>query len=175
VLVSKKVSRSVGSIGALLALAAAGLGCAFGEIRWTDPMGHLMSLEETQKYYSELVRFGDYHTALRFVDPELREKFLERDDLSLKFTDYESGPVDMSEDHRDSEVTVVYLGYEPDVLVERKFKEKQTWFREPPGNDWFVRPYLVDIEEPPPPRVVASASDVEPIDREREQDWNPEE
>jgi hypothetical protein len=84
---------------AAVALATTGLGCAFGEIRWDDPMGHLLSLEETQLYYSQLVRFNDYHTALRFVDPELRDSFLERVDMAIRFTDMKSGPVDMDSMH----------------------------------------------------------------------------
>ena len=143
---------------AAVALATTGLGCAFGEIRWDDPMGHLLSLEETQLYYSQLVRFNDYHTALRFVDPELRDSFLERVDMALRFTDMQSGPIDMDSMHRESEVVVTYLGYRPNVMVEKKYTEKQSWHRSPPGNEWFVRPYFVDIEEEPPPRVMADAS-----------------
>lgn len=154
----KKVRRFVGTAMAVFGLAAAGLGCAFGEIRWDDPMGRLLSLEETQMYYSQLVRFNDYNTALRFVDPELRETYLERQNMTLRFTDLQSGPIDLEDGHRKSNVTVTYLGYEPNVLIERAYTEKQAWFRDPPGNNWFVRPYFVDLEEEPPPRVVADAS-----------------
>ena len=165
--------KSLGAALAVLALAAGGLGCAFGEIRLNDPMGRLYALEETQWYYSQLVRFGDYHSALRFVDPELQEQYLERTELTIRFTDMQSGPINLDTMKANSDVTVKYLGYDPNTMIEKSYTEKQTWFRNRDGgNNWFVRPYIVDLEEEPPPRVVAEA-DITLLDEEKAKDMEP--
>jgi hypothetical protein len=153
-----RAGKSIRAMVAIVGLAASSLGCAFGEIRWDDPMGRLYALEEAQMYYSQLVRFGDFHTALRFVDPELQDQYLDRVDMGLRFTDMQSGPINLDTLKLKSNVTVRYMGYNPNTMVELRYTEKQAWHRKPNGgNGWVVRPYFVDIEAEPPARETTLA------------------
>lgn len=150
---SRTSSGFVWSVLVAVALCSSGLGCAFGEIRWDDPMGRLYALEEIQNNYTQLVRWNDYYTAMRFVDPELHEEFMKRNDMTMRFTDHQSGRLALDEGQAASTVEVRYLGYEPDRLIEVMIREKQVWYRDGPANDWFVRPHFIGIEAEPPPRV----------------------
>ena len=150
---TSRTSSVVWTLLAAVALGSSGLGCAFGEIRWDDPIGRLYALEEIQDQYTQLVRWNDYYTALRYVDPALQEQFLKRNEMTLRFTDHQSGMLSLDEKRRQSTVEVSYTGYEPDRLVEVVLHEKQVWYRDSKLNHWFVRPNFVGLEPEPEPYV----------------------
>ena len=99
--------RCAAALASVLILVALGsLGCAFGEFRPHDPMQREYSLEEMQKRYTDLVRFGNFARAARFIAPEQRKVFLDsmphEDDL--RFLDYEIDPFVLNEEMTESTV-----------------------------------------------------------------------
>jgi hypothetical protein len=122
----------------------------------TDPLGREDALQEAQKKYTELIRWGDVQRAGMYVDPELRESFLELADsmADLRFTDFEIGEIDF--DHDTATVSVTYRGYRVSEFVERSASEVQQWHRDGLKNDWLVRPELHDVVAAIEGRTVAS-------------------
>lgn len=111
----------------------------------TDPFGREDALEEAQKKYTELIRWGDVQRAGAYVEPELRDDFLALADAmqDLRITDFEIGEIDF--DHDSASVTVTYRGYLLNEFVERQAHEVQQWRRDGLKNDWRVRPELHDV------------------------------
>ena len=115
---------------------------ATGCVSFTDPLGRQDALAETQRRYTDLVRWGDLEGAGRFVDPELREEFeqLAGGFEKLRITDHEIGEIEHGE--RTAHVTVIYKGYSIAHLVEHTSRERQEWIRSGVKNVWHVRPQL---------------------------------
>jgi hypothetical protein len=113
----------------------------------TDPLGRQESLEASQKQYTDFVRWGELERASKFVDPELRDSFLDqlpRFDL-LRVTDFDVQ--DIEYDGEDEvHVVVTYHGFSLKNMVERRFREEQTWVRDPGlRNRWRVTTDLADV------------------------------
>jgi hypothetical protein len=111
-----------------------------GCITWfTDPMGYHAAFDDTQRQYTNYLRWGQLEKASGFVDPALREAFLKQAPAfeGLRITDFERGEVDYLGDH--ATVTVTYAGYALDTFVERKIREDQQWYRESGSSRWRVR------------------------------------
>ena len=129
--------------GALPAFALiATLGCA-GSI--FDFTGNEKALEEAQRRYTELVRWGEITGASAYVDPAISADFLAAAERfqHIRFTEFESGPLQFSDDSKTATVDVVYHTYSTKTFVEKSFREHQEWYREESaGNDWRVRPNL---------------------------------
>lgn len=108
----------------------------------TDPLGRQDALEETQKKYTDLIRWGEVERAVRYVDPELHGPFLEAAPgfSDLRITDFEIGEITSTKDSATIEVT--YKGYVVSQAVERTARETQHWYRDTIYNDWRVRPEL---------------------------------
>ncbi len=120
-------------------------GCASSP---ADPMGRQNSLEQSQRRYTQLVRWGELERASVFVESELRDGFLAyADDLaSIRITDFESGTPDYGEGEATATVKVTYHAYSTHTFLERKIHEKQEWFRDAGlSNTWTVRPQLDEI------------------------------
>ncbi len=136
---------------ALLSVMSGSVGCAFGEIYWTDPLKREFSLSEIQKRYTALVRFGAFTKASKFVDPELVDQFVSDfpSQGDLVFTDHESERIDFGEDgERDSAtVRVTYSAYYTHSPVVFEIVEIQHWYREGVTNDWRVRPEFDGLEK----------------------------
>ena len=125
------------------------LGCAFGEIRWTDPLQREISLEDAQHRYTVLVRWSNFEEAAKFVEPDLREDYLAGlpGFRELRFTEYESEPVRVDEERASATVDVTYYAYTPTSPIEQKVSETQEWSRQPAlGNRWFVRSTFHGLE-----------------------------
>ncbi|MCG8588155.1 MAG: hypothetical protein MJE66_02610 [Proteobacteria bacterium] len=124
-------------VAALLCVATAG--CTFGEFHFSDPLGREVSLEESQNQYTLLVRWSEFDRASSYVDPERREDFLASmpSFRHMRFTEFESGPVDIDEDGN-AVVKVTYYGYTVDSPFEVPVLEIQEWYRD--GGTWLVRP-----------------------------------
>jgi len=123
----------------------AALGCA-GSI--FDFSGKEDALEEAQSRYTELVRWGELVGASAYVDPAISADFLANAERfrNIRFTDFESGPLQFGENSETATVNVVYHAYSTRTLVEKQFREHQVWYREESaGNDWRVRPNLAAI------------------------------
>ena len=148
---SSRPLRLVLHRASLLFLLAAplSLGCAFGEMRWSDPLEHEYSLELIQKRYSDLVRFGNYKAASRYVDRADRSAFLSGmpKEGSVRFLDYESQPLELNPELTYALVEVTYVAYSPWTLVQFSVIERQEWTR-PDGfrNDWSVKSSFEGLE-----------------------------
>ena len=128
---------------ALVIIAA--IGCAG---TFSNPSGKKNSLEESQRRYTELVRWGEIERASAFVDPELQDEFLDHAAAiqDIRFTDFESGIPRFADGNDSASVTVIYHAYSLSTLVEKRVRENQEWFREGgPANHWRVRPDLRQI------------------------------
>ncbi len=134
------------AVGPLLGFALlATLGCAGTSF---DSTGNVYALEEAQRRYTELVRWGEIEGASAYVDPAITADFLVTAERfqDIRFTDYESGPLKFGDDSDTVTVDVVYHAYSIRMLVERKFVEHQEWYREASADDgWRVRPNLAAI------------------------------
>jgi hypothetical protein len=128
----------------IFVMLSSSLGCAFGEIYWTDPLKREYTLGEVQKRYTNLVRFGAFTQASKFVDPELATQFLDNFPSSetVVFTDSESERILFNEDGDRAEATVrvTYSAYYTSSPVVFEIVETQTWYREGAANNWLVRP-----------------------------------
>ena len=129
-----------------LRLALSTLLLALGCVSPRDPLGHRDALEDAQKQYTNLIRWGDAQHAVKFVDPELREKFLANaSELELlAISDYDVGQIEYADDDHTATVEVTYRGYSLKRLVEHTVHVTQEWHRIA-GNDWRVRPDIEDV------------------------------
>jgi hypothetical protein len=109
-----------------------------------DPLGRENSLEETQRRYTQLVRWGEIEKASAFVDEDEREALMAHGPRleSIRFTDYETGTIEY-EGSDAATVTVSYRAYSLATALEKEISEKQEWSREPGlKNVWHVRSEL---------------------------------
>jgi hypothetical protein len=129
-------------------IAMAGLGLA-ACVSPSDPWEHREALVQSQRRYTEAIRWGDLEKASRYVDPELREAFLALSSTfeTVRITDYEIGEPDLEpEKLARAEVDVTYHGFVMPHYIERRVTEQQVWYRdEGMGNEWRVRPELAAI------------------------------
>ena len=134
------------AIGTLLGCALfVTIGCANFRFDFT---GKEKALEEAQSRYTELVRWGEIQGASAYVDPAIAGEFLVTAERfkHIRFTDFESGPLQFGDDLKTATVNVLYHAYSTRTLTEKKFLEHQEWYREKSaGNDWRVRPDLAAI------------------------------
>ena len=129
-------------------VAVIALGCA-ACVSPSDPWERGEALKQTQKRYTEALRWGDLEKAARYVDPEMRSDFLALSNAfeNVKITDYEIGELDLDTDTlAKAEVVVTYRGYALPQYVEKRVKDHQVWYRdEESGNEWRVRPELAAL------------------------------
>lgn len=131
------------AVGPLLGLALLGaLGCAMASFDFT---GKERALEDAQRRYTELVRWGEIEGASAYVDPALATDFLDIAERfrDIHFSDFEIGPLQFGENSETATVNVVYHAYSTRTLVEKRIRERQEWYREASAaNAWRVRPNL---------------------------------
>jgi hypothetical protein len=131
---------------ALTALSLLALVAVAGCVSPTDPMGRRYALEESQRRYTNLLRWGDIEKAADFVDPALRQDFLDRaaEFEGIRITDFEIGSMHYDA-HDSARVTVTYHGYSVGTFLEHPIREHQEWFREDGSSAWWVRPEIEGI------------------------------
>jgi len=103
------------------------------------------TLEDAQRKYTELVRWGEIEEASAFVDPAISADFLVTAERfqGIRFTDFKSGPLQFAEGSDTATVNVIYRAYSTSTLVEKKISEHQEWYREESADDdWRVRSNL---------------------------------
>ena len=129
--------------GSMLSFALlATLGCAGNPFGDSDKQS---ALEDAQRRYTELVRWGEIDSASFYIDPAIASEYLDTAQLfeDIRFTDFESGALQFGEGSNTATVNVVYHAYSTKTLVEKTFRERQEWYREASAdNDWRVRPNL---------------------------------
>ncbi len=135
---------------ALSACVLLALGCAFGELRWDDPLKRRFTLEDAQRQYTEYVRWSAFDKASSYVEPEAREEYLASVPSSkeLRFTEYEFAPVELDEEKGEATIQVTYAPYHPTLLSEMQVTEVQRWRRHGKGNNWRVTPTFSGLGQP---------------------------
>lgn len=126
-----------------------GLGCL------SDPMGWRRGLKDAQLTYTQSMRWGNIQKASAFVEPELREAFLESADefAKIRITDYDIGSMEYESSDR-ATVKVTYRAYALGTYLDRVIRETQEWRRAGIVGHWWVRPTIrnlvAGIERPSP-------------------------
>ena len=111
------------------------------------PSGRRTSLEEAQRRYTQLVRWGEIKRAAAFVEPELREEFLSYAPYfeQIRITDADTEEVELDADDS-AAVAVTYYAYSFATFQEKRIFETQEWTRyDGVQNNWLVRPQLGEI------------------------------
>ena len=113
----------------------------------TDPLGRQEALEDSQKRYTDFVRWGDLERASRFIDPERRDDFLDQIPRFEHFRVTDFDVQDIEYDGEDEvQVVVTYHGFSLLDLVERRFREQQRWVRDPGlSSRWWVTTDLAQV------------------------------
>lgn len=114
----------------------------------TDPLGRYDALEDAQRRYSELLRWGEIEMAAVYVEPEhmLEWQAQAQAFSEIRITDFDIGNIIYSEDKSVATVIVTYHGYNKRTLLEQPVRETQTWTRKM-GNDWRITPEIAQIVE----------------------------
>lgn len=115
---------------ALLTVFAIATGCA--------GMGdRAVVFRDTQRRYTQLMRYTDFDKAGRYVMPEERQSFRARTTAlgDLRFSDYEVQEVETDGDNATARVS--YIGYRQSSPIVVTFVEEQHW--ELTGSNWQVR------------------------------------
>jgi hypothetical protein len=135
--------RIVCGLAALTLLA--GVGCAS---TFADPTGRTTALENAQRRYTQLVRWGEIRRASAYVEPDLREEFLSYEPFfeQIRFTDTEAEDVDLDPSQNTASVEVTYRAYSLATFQEKRILETQEWTRyDGIQNNWLVRPEIEEI------------------------------
>jgi len=105
------------------------------------PYGHEDVLEETQRKYVRLIRWGEYDAASSFVSADSRDEFLKTIPAlqNVRFTSYEVVQTELNDERDEATVFVAYQGYHLNRLVEHAWSERQTWKRGE-TDEWRVTP-----------------------------------
>ena len=114
-----------------------------------DPWGHRRNLEDAQRSYTQMVRWGDFERASEWVDPEERGRFLADAErlAEVRVTDYEIGSLDLDDEGGAATVRVSYRAYHLATLVEREVLEVQSWYFDGDTGRWQVRPTLTGLRD----------------------------
>jgi type IV pilus biogenesis protein CpaD/CtpE len=128
------------NLSVLLGAAAILIGCAT-----IDPWAHRRNLEDAQRTYTRMVRWGDFLKASVWVDPDLVDRYMEDAQKlgDVRFTDYEIGVLDVEGDT--ASVRVQYQAYHAATLLEGTLHETQDWYFE--DGKWRVRPQLAGVQK----------------------------
>lgn len=119
--------------GSVLAALAFATGCA--------GMGDRAVLfRDTQRRYTQFMRFTDFDKAGRYVVPEERKSFRETTSAlgDLRFSDYQV--VEVETDGDTATARVSYTGFRDSSPIVVTFVEEQQW--ELSGSNWQVRSTL---------------------------------
>ncbi len=110
----------------------------------TDLSGRRQHFEESQRKFSQLLRWGQVNQAARFVVPDQRREFMKLgpDMSDLQFSDYEILYVDLAEDRQQATVDVRYSAFHRASLVTRDVSLSQEWKIDETG-EWQV---TLDLE-----------------------------
>jgi hypothetical protein len=125
------------------------LGCAFGDVNPKDPFKRKYSLSEAQHQYTQLVRWSEFTKASNYVHEDVKSDFVNNAPSlrELRFTDYETGPLDIDSETGAASIDVTYYAYRPTNPLEITITETQYWARDGITNNWKVKPRFEGLEE----------------------------
>ena len=109
----------------------------------SDPLGWRDALKNSQRTYTQSIRWGNLEKAGEFVDPELREGFFEIATAfaNIRITDYEIGSIQYTSSSA-ATVNVTYRAYALGTYLDRVIRETQEWRRASIGGQWWVQPTI---------------------------------
>jgi len=109
-----------------------------------DAWGYKVALENSQRRYTQFIRWGELHRAGEYVHPDAKQAFLsrERELAGLRITDYEIRSFDVNDNRTSATVEVTYHGYSIESAMVRSLHETQEWERDGVQRAWHVRPSL---------------------------------
>jgi hypothetical protein len=142
----RSMIQRIACCGAALMLLFA-TGCASS---FADPTGRLTSLEDAQRRYTQLVRWGELKRASAYVEPELVADFLSYEPHfdQIRIIDVDASEVNLDPSEDSASVEVTYHAYSYATFQEKRIFETQVWTRyDGVKNVWLVRPQLDDIVE----------------------------
>ena len=137
------LDRTIRCLAALALLA--GAGCASS---LADPTGRLTALENAQRRYTQLIRWGEIRRAAAYVEPDLVEEFLSYEPFfeKIRITDTEAEEVTLDPSEDTASVDVTYRAYSLATFQEKQILETQEWTRHDGlKNNWLVRPQIAEI------------------------------
>lgn len=134
---------------ALAMAVAATFGCAFGEVNLKDPFDRKYTLGEAQHQYTEYVRWSEFQRAASYLDADIKTDFLRRapSKRKVRFTDYETGHLEIDPETGTATVDVTYFVYRPEYPLEVEVVETQHWERDGVTNNWKVLPTFAGLAE----------------------------
>jgi hypothetical protein len=138
-----------GLVLGLIALFGIGsVGCASS---FADPTGQRNSLQDAQREYTKLIRWGEIRRAASYVEPEILEEFLSYapffEQIRIIDADWDALGV-VPKDRNSAEVEVTYHAYSLTSFQEKKVVETQIWTRhDGVKNRWLVRPEIELLAE----------------------------
>jgi hypothetical protein len=124
---------------------AMGLGCASS---LADPTGRFNSLEEAQRRYTKLVRWGEIKRASMYVEPELRDEFVSYATVfeKIRITDTDTDEIRLDPGESSASIDVIYHGYSNATFIEKRIFETQQWTRhDGMKNIWLVKPEIEQL------------------------------
>ncbi len=100
-------------------------------------------VKDAVEAYANSLRWGRIETALRWVDPEVREGFVsfaQQEPTTVQFTDYAVQTVELAEDPNRADAWVRFEMIRLPALQERSVVEHQIWKYHHETKTWFFRP-----------------------------------
>jgi hypothetical protein len=109
------------------------------------------SLDLTLKGYAKVVRWNEFERALKFIDPELKEKLtpkgVEWERYSqIKVSGYQEAPPVTEEDGTVTSVVRIEV-YNIHTLKERAITDRQSWRYDEEAKNWFLTTGLPKLVE----------------------------
>lgn len=126
----------------MLGMVIVALLAGLGSLGCASVSDHALMFHETQRRYTQLMRFTDYEKAGRYVALDDRSAFRDRTSAlgDLRFTDYEVREI---EDLGDTATaTVAYIGYRASDPIVVTYVETQQWERS--AGVWLVRSQIAE-------------------------------
>ncbi|MDJ0868073.1 MAG: hypothetical protein QNK03_18350 [Myxococcota bacterium] len=107
--------------------------------------------EDTQRRYTQLIRWSEFERAAQMVDPEAKADFTARarELGALHFMDYEVQSVEFDEEGKNATVMVTYDAYQRASANVVSFRERQQWRQDPETKQWVVSPRMEPREYQP--------------------------
>lgn len=101
-------------------------------------------IEDVVRRYVNDVRFRQFDSAVRFVEPELQTQFRVATDhlRTIRFTGATIEQVELDEPGTTAVATVRWRGHWLDSPFERELRTTQRWRRDAASQKWYVTPEL---------------------------------
>jgi hypothetical protein len=122
---------------AFAVLGALAVGCAGSPLTDSQYM-----FNESQRHYTQFVRWARFDEAANYLEPETRDAYLEQASQlgDVRFTDYKVRNTTFDDGGRSATVRVTYYAYVRTQLVAIAFDEEQRWTKQGVGGGtWKLR------------------------------------